>query len=171
MPPTRICFNSASRVKRPMPPLPLYVLIVFSDSSQLIDWTTAKLKSNFPNMHTAATVRALVLRISPERSSEGNHTKHHWVDTVVSSFWLTLALVWKDVSDEDWKLHLARSSLLAPPRGRVKQEQRGDLGKAFSSDPKPVPMPGHQRASNSFHLSQPMSVSSSELSPRMVGRI
>lgn len=166
MPPTRICFISASQVKCPMPPLPLYVLIVFSDSSQLIDWTAAKLKSNFPNMHTAATVRVLVLRISPERSPEGNHTKRHWADTVVSSLWLTLALVWKD-----WKLHPARSSLLAPPRGRVKQEQRGDLGKAFSSDLKPVPMPGHQRASNSFHLSQPVSVSSSELSPRMVGRI
>lgn len=130
MPPTRICFRSASQVTSPIPPAPLYVLIVFSDSSQLIDWTTAKLKSNFPNMHTAATVRALVLRISPERSPEGNHTKHYWANTVVSSLWLTLALVWKDVSDNDWKLHLARSSLLAPPRGSVKQEQR-DLGKAF----------------------------------------
>lgn len=44
-----------------------------------------------------------------------------------------------------------------------------DLGKAFASDPKPVPIAGWQWATQSFNLSQSASVSSSEPLPRMVG--
>lgn len=68
MPPMRM-FHGCLSSEEPLASSPLYVLIVFLLwLFSTIDWTTAKLKSNFPNVHTAATVRALVLRISLERS-------------------------------------------------------------------------------------------------------